>query len=96
MTVLRLLRAAIPAVLPLSATATLLAQDVLQVAPQRYQVRVDNEHVRVGENTLAPGGRPRAYPSRRLVLVEVKCAASRPSAGTVSYTHLTLPTKRIV
>jgi beta-alanine degradation protein BauB len=31
------------------------AQDVLAVAPNHYRVLVDNAHVRVVENTLAPG-----------------------------------------
>jgi quercetin dioxygenase-like cupin family protein len=30
-------------------------QDVMKVAPEHYKVRVENEHVRVVENTLAPG-----------------------------------------
>jgi len=42
MAVLRLLRAAIPAALPLSATAILLAQDVLQVAPQHKCASITN------------------------------------------------------
>lgn len=31
------------------------AQDAVQVAPAHYQVKVENEHVRVIENTLRPG-----------------------------------------
>jgi len=31
------------------------AQDVMAVASSHYRVRVDNAHVRVVENTLAPG-----------------------------------------
>jgi quercetin dioxygenase-like cupin family protein len=30
-------------------------QDVMKVAPEHYKVRVENDHVRVVENTLAPG-----------------------------------------
>lgn len=30
-------------------------QDVMNVAPEHYKVRAENEHVRVVENTLAPG-----------------------------------------
>ena len=31
------------------------AQDVMKVAAEHYKVRVENEHVRVVENILAPG-----------------------------------------
>jgi len=31
------------------------AQDVMQVAKNHYKVLVENEHVRIVENTLAPG-----------------------------------------
>ena len=42
--------------LPLLSLATPgSAQDVMSVAPSHYKVRVDNAHVRVVENTLAPG-----------------------------------------
>ena len=42
--------------LPLLSLATPgSAQDVMAVAPSHYKVRVDNAHVRVVENTLAPG-----------------------------------------
>ena len=35
--------------------AILNAQDVMQVAASHYKVKVDNSHVRVVENVLAPG-----------------------------------------
>lgn len=31
------------------------AQDVMKAVPEHYKVRVENEHVRVVESTLAPG-----------------------------------------
>jgi quercetin dioxygenase-like cupin family protein len=37
------------------AALSLGAQDVMKAAPNHYKVRVENEHVRVVENTLAPG-----------------------------------------
>jgi mannose-6-phosphate isomerase-like protein (cupin superfamily) len=42
------------ALLPLLAFA-LPAQDVMKAAPEHYKIRVDNCHVRVLENVLAPG-----------------------------------------
>ena len=35
--------------------ATAFAQDVMKVAAEHYKVKVDNAHVRVVENILAPG-----------------------------------------
>ena len=32
-----------------------LAQDAVKVAPEHYKILLENEHVRVIENTLAPG-----------------------------------------
>lgn len=42
------------ALLPLLALS-LSAQDALKAAPDHYKVRVENAHVRVIENVLAPG-----------------------------------------
>ena len=45
---------AVLAALPLLA-GTVQAQDVMKAAPEHYKVLVDNEYVRVVQNTLAPG-----------------------------------------
>jgi mannose-6-phosphate isomerase-like protein (cupin superfamily) len=37
------------------AAFTLTAQDAVKVAPKNFKVLVDNEHVRVIQDTLAPG-----------------------------------------
>ena len=39
----------------LLAVPLLLAQDAVKVAPQNFKVLVENEHVRVIQDTLAPG-----------------------------------------
>jgi mannose-6-phosphate isomerase-like protein (cupin superfamily) len=48
-----------------AATHTALAQDVMKVAKDHYKVLVENEHVRVVENTLAPGEKdaPHSHPA---------------------------------
>lgn len=47
--------AAIAALATLAVTRTAHAQDVLAAAPAHYKVLVENEYIRVVENTLAPG-----------------------------------------
>ena len=37
------------------ASSAVFAQDAMKVAPDHYKVLVENEHVRVVENTLKPG-----------------------------------------
>ena len=39
----------------LLAAPLLLAQDAVNVAPKNFKVLVENEHVRVIQDTLAPG-----------------------------------------
>lgn len=48
-------RFAMAAVIVLTLVCSTGAQDVMKAAPNHYKVLVDNEHVRVVQNTLAPG-----------------------------------------
>lgn len=56
------------------------AQDAVKVSPDHYKIKLENEHVRVIENTLAPGERDpmHAHPAGW-------CYVTRP--GTMKIVH---------